>query len=169
MNRTTKHLAGLGLGGGLLVVAVAKLGTGHPPVAPPSATAAVPVSALKPSPALAAATATPELSVNIPPLPANATNVPDEDLLKLSASVDLANALDRSIDKERWARVMPVAEKLVQGPCDCEQRNWLNHFIAMGEAARNGADEEYRQLAGLLVKLARNDKQLADDPTHSLR
>ena len=107
--------------------------------------------------------------MDIPPLPANAANVPDEDLLRLSASVGLANAPDRSIDKERWARVMPVAEKLVQGPCDCEQRNWLNHFIAMGEAARNGADEQYYQLAGLMVKLARNDQQLADDPTRSLR
>ncbi len=105
-----------------------------------------------------------EEPIVIPPLPANAASVPDADLLKLSAMVNLPNADERHIDKNQWAAAVPIAEQLVQGPCDCEQRNWLNHFIEMGNDASPGSDDAYYKLAVLMRKMARNDQQLARDP-----
>ena len=110
-----------------------------------------------------------EEPIVIPPLPANATSVPDADLLKLSAMVNLPNAEERRIDKEQWGRALPIARQLVQGPCDCEQRNWLNHYIEMGENALAGSNDAYFKLAILMQKMARNDKQLADDPGRIMR
>lgn len=105
----------------------------------------------------------------IPPLPADATFVPDADLLKLSALVNLPNAEERHIDKDQWGRALPIAQKLVQGPCDCEQRNWLVHFIEMGNNALAGSDDDYYRLAGAMRKMARNDKQLENDPAYFAR
>ena len=94
----------------------------------------------------------------IAPLPANATSIPDEDLLRLAGMVDLAGASDHRPDKVRWTQALAAAEKLQAGPCDCEQRNWLNHFVEMGNYALSGADEGYAQSARLMATLGRNDR-----------
>ncbi len=110
-----------------------------------------------------------EEPIVIPPLPANAVSVPDADLLKLSAMVNLPNADERRINKEQWALAVPIAKQLVQGPCDCEQRNWLNHYIELGNDALTGSDDAYYNLAVLMHKMARNDRQLADNPGRIVR
>ena len=94
----------------------------------------------------------------IAPLPANATAVPDEDLLKLSGMVRLANARYARPDKARWNLAIPIAQQLLTGPCDCEQRNWLNHFVAMGNDAIANSDNRYHEEAQLLATLGRNDQ-----------
>ena len=72
--------------------------------------------------------------------------------------VDLANAADRPPDKEKWQQALVIADKLQQGPCDCEQRNWLHHFIETGNSALT-APADYAENVQLMLKLARNDKQ----------
>ena len=95
----------------------------------------------------------------IAPLPANAASIPDEDLLKLSAMIDLASARDRDPDKKRWAQALPIAQMLLQGPCDCEQRNWLNHFVEAGNDALTDATDRFHEHVWLVSNLARNDSQ----------
>ena len=51
-----------------------------------------------------------------------------------------------------------MAQKFSVGLCDCEQRNWLNHFIEMGNAALANADDDYCVDADLMAILGRNDK-----------
>lgn len=131
---------------------------------PPSATPLVAPVAPAASPATSAVEQAANEEPAVPPLPANATHVPDEYLLKLANMVRLTNADEHLIDKERWGRALPIAERLVQAPCDCEQRNWLNHFISMGNDALAGMDEDYYRTAVLMQKMARNDQQLADHP-----
>ena len=125
------------------------------PVQPPSATGT-------PSPASAGVAevtaATPEPAITIPPLPANAVSVPDEDLLRLSAMVDLANAADRPPDKAGWQQALLIADRLQQGPCDCEQRNWLHHFVETGNSALT-ASADYAENVQVMLTLARNDQQ----------
>ena len=131
---------------------------------PPLLAASAPVDPV-PEPGAAPSSDRHESDENVvPPLPVGATKVPDGHLLKLSAMVNLTNAEERHIDKDQWSRAVPIARRLVQGPCDCEQRNWLNHFIAMGDSALAGSDADYYKLAGLMRKMARNDQQLAAHP-----
>ena len=99
-----------------------------------------------------------DVSQLIAPLPANATAVPDEDLLKLAGLVRLANARYARPDKARWSQAIPIAQQLLAGPCDCEQRNWLNHFVAMGNDAVANSDAQYHEEAQLLATLGRNDE-----------
>jgi hypothetical protein len=95
----------------------------------------------------------------IPPLPANATSIPDEDLLKLSAMVDLADAATHRPDKERWKQAISISQKLMEGPCDCEQRNWLTRFVEMGNFALSDSESEYRGYATMMATMGRNDNQ----------
>ena len=149
----------------LAVVAVALSGLGR---GPRGAAQALPASTqtqtlrneASPVPPLASAASTDSLDVPqaIAPLPANATAVPDEDLLKLSGMVRLANARYARPDKARWSQAVPIAQQLLTGPCDCEQRNWLNHFIAMGNDAIANSDNQYHEEAQLLATLGRNDQ-----------
>ncbi len=96
---------------------------------------------------------------SLPPLSPKAASVPDKYLLNLSARVDLPHAGLRPPDKARWSRSIRVAEQLLQGPCDCAQRNWLNHFVAAGNLALTGSVADYQKELALLVTLARNDSQ----------
>ena len=105
-------------------------------------------------------TINPPLTVaSIAPLPANATSVPDSYLLQLSTLVDLDNARDQRPNKNRWMQAIPAAGKLLEGPCDCEQRNWLTHFVEMGNFALSNSDNEYHELAALMTGLGRNNNQ----------
>ena len=111
-----------------------------------------------PSIAQATPALAPALTVSpIPPLPVNATSVPDEYFLKLAAMVDLAGAKDHRPDKKHWEQALAIAQNLSGGPCDCEQRNWLNHFMEMGNYALSDADQDYYQSAQLMATLGRND------------
>ena len=123
----------------------------------PAQTRAIP-NGRNPGSAPVAALDAADIPQTIAPLPANATVVPDEDLLKLSGLVRLANARYAHPDKERWSRAIPVAQQLLAGPCDCEQRNWLNHFVAMGNDAITNLDQQYHEEAQLLATLGRNDQ-----------
>ena len=104
-----------------------------------------------------APSAAPEALETIAPLPPNATSVPDEDLLKLSGMVELGSAQYDRPDKARWSQALPIASKLLHGPCDCEQRNWLNHFVGLGNEALSDANGQYYQDAKIMATLGRND------------
>ena len=95
---------------------------------------------------------------SIPALPANATSVPDDNILTLARFVDLPNSAEHHPDKKRWSQAITAAEKLAQGPCDCAQRNWLTHFIEMGNFALSDSESDYRESAKLMATLGRNDE-----------
>ena len=95
----------------------------------------------------------------LPPLPSDATSIPDVYLVHLSAMVDLSQAGVHRPDKSRWQRAIPVAEQLIRGPCDCAQRNWLTRFIEMGNFALSNSETEYYDYATLLAGLGRNDEE----------
>jgi hypothetical protein len=104
-------------------------------------------------------TRSPENVPPIAPLPSDAPSVPDACLLNLAAMVDLSQAGTHRPDKNRWRQAIPVAEKLIQGPCDCAQRVWLTRFIEMGNFALENSENEYYEHATLLASLGRNDDQ----------
>ncbi|MBA3961906.1 MAG: hypothetical protein H0X40_08400 [Chthoniobacterales bacterium] len=154
----------------LLIGGVAFLRSPRPAVAPKSAAEISPqipaasaqaaiVRQSAAAPAQAAPVETTLVAESLPPLSPKATSVPDKYLLNLSSTVDLPHAGLRPPDKARWAQSIRVAEQLLQGPCDCEQRNWLNHFVAAGNLALTGSVEDYQKELALLVTLARNDSQ----------
>jgi hypothetical protein len=95
----------------------------------------------------------------INPLPANATYIPDEKLLQLSLMVNLAVAKDQAPDKNLWKEIMPAAQKLMDGPCDCAQKVWLKHFLEMGDFALSNSLDQYHETAKLMTTLGRNDEQ----------
>ena len=167
MHTTAKYLAGTI---GIVVCAIAVFATRHftPDTALTQVQAqtvpATPIPLAEPVAVQPVALTVSEDANVIPSLPADATSVPDVDLLKLSTMVNLTNAEERHIDKEPWSRAVPIAQKLAQGPCDCEQRNWLVQFIQMGNDALAGSNDDYYRLATVMRKTARNDKQLANDP-----
>ena len=92
-------------------------------------------------------------------LPPNATAVPDDALLQLASLVNLPDATTQPPDKARWEQAVPAASKLMDGPCDCDQRNWLKHFVAMGNDALAGSSTDYVQDAQLMSTLRRYDTQ----------
>jgi len=92
-----------------------------------------------------------------PPVP---VPVLDSDLVKLAAAVKLGAANTGDVSKEVWARETPIAEKLLQGLCDCDQRNWLNHFVKTGHEAISGS-ENYYQSVQLLATLRRSNQELS--------
>ncbi len=82
----------------------------------------------------------------------------DSDLKTLGAMVDLGNAAKETPNKEHWTRAIAVAQTLLNGPCDCEQRNWLTHFVDTGNAALADSPDYYK-LAQVLPTLALNDQR----------
>ena len=176
MRKTTKFLvtaAVVVLCAAALLAARQRVSTTVPTPRSPSvqtqaaATPPVPLGAGTPSQAVTLSAS--DEANTISSLPPDATSVPDAALLKLSTMVNLPNAEERRIDKEQWNRALPIAQKLVQGPCDCEQRNWLNQFIRMGNDALTEDHEDYFRLAAVMRKTARNDQQLVSDPAFFAR
>jgi hypothetical protein len=106
------------------------------------------------------------ITVAAPPssLQAAPITVLNSDLDRLAAAVKLGEANTGDVSKETWARQVPVAEKLLQGLCDCDQRNWLKHFVKTGNDALSGS-EDYYQSIQLLAKLRRSDQDLTADQT----
>ena len=93
------------------------------------------------------------------PAPGDTAMVSDQALLRLSGMVNLANAMNEPPNEAEWQQALPIAEKLLVSPCDCAQRNWLNHFVAMGNHALHGSEDEYKKSAQLIVTLGRNNDQ----------
>jgi hypothetical protein len=78
--------------------------------------------------------------------------VQDSDLQKLVTAIDFKSGPSSDLVKAQWAKELLVANHLVHGVCDCEQRNWLNHFIETGNYAVAGSpayDHSVRVLASL--------------------
>ncbi len=86
--------------------------------------------------------------------------VPDSALQKLAAGVHLNASNANGMNKDLWAQQVPLAQKLVQGMCDCEQRNWLNQFIATGNFALADDAANYYPSLNNLVGLPRSDAEL---------
>ena len=87
-----------------------------------------------------------------------ANAVSTTDLSNLAAAVHLKNASLAGIDKDQWKTSLPKAQKLLQGACDCEERNWLNHFVEAGNQALAG-DKAYEASAKFLLTLPKNDEE----------
>jgi len=87
---------------------------------------------------------------------ANAVNASDLD--NLAAQVHLKNASLADVDKSQWKKALVKAQQLLQGACDCEERNWLNHFVETGNDALAGS-QEFQDSAKLLVSLPKNDEE----------
>jgi hypothetical protein len=101
----------------------------------------------------------PAQQVAIAPIPPGATSIPDQDLILLSEMVGLPAARDTAPDKTQWRKAIAIADKLLQGPCDCGQRNWLTHFVETGNYALSDAKDQFHASAEVVASLARNDKQ----------
>lgn len=134
------------------------LAPARPPARQEQAAPTAIATAATPAPP-AAPSIPPVVTVTFAPLPADATVIPDDYLLKLSGMVNLANARDETPDKAQWRQATTVAEHLQAGPCDCEQRNWLHHFVEMGTAVESDDKFRYYELADLMRTLGRNDAQ----------
>ncbi len=83
----------------------------------------------------------------------------DSDLAKLADAVKLGKTNTGDVSKNVWAAETPVAQRLLKGMCDCDQRNWLNHFVKTGQEAVSGS-EDYYQSVQVLATLRRNDQEL---------
>ncbi len=92
---------------------------------------------------------------------ANAVGV--SDLRELAAMVHLSDASATGADsndrnKARWGAALPKAQRLLQGACDCETRNWLNNFVQTGNYALSDS-KEYESSVKFLVSLPKNDDE----------
>jgi hypothetical protein len=171
MTKMEKCVAGLGVCiSGLLVFAIGAFngaGGTAPKTTAQSASAPRPATSLQnQSPGFGQGqaqsdpkTASRAVPTQIDPLPANATFIPDGNLQQLSMMVNLASAVNQQPDKTRWTEAVTVAQKLLNGPCDCAQRVWLKHFVEMGNYALSDSTDQYRDTAKLMATLGRNDTE----------
>jgi hypothetical protein len=81
------------------------------------------------------------------------------DLDALADGAKLDSGSLHHMDKAAWAKELPVAEQMLQGMCDCEERNWLNHFIETAKEALAGSSDYYKSVA-TLDQLPRDDQEL---------
>ena len=107
------------------------------------------------------------METQTPPRPADeplfvqplANSVRTADLDNLAARVHLKNASLADVDKNQWKIALVRAQQFLQGgACDCEERNWLNHFVETGNQALSGA-KEYQDSAKFLAALPKNDEE----------
>ena len=61
--------------------------------------------------------------------------------------------------KQVWAAELPIAQSLLQRPCDCDQRNWLKHYVKTAQDALLGS-EDYVPSIQLLATLRRSNQDL---------
>lgn len=125
------------------------------PPASPSPTSAV-QTLDQPAPVIALTSSVVSSQVSHGSLPI----VHDSDLAQLASEVKLGQANTGDVGKDVWARETPVAQKLLQGLCDCDQRNWLKHFVQTGNQALTGS-EEYYQSVQLLATLRRSNNEVS--------
>jgi len=79
------------------------------------------------------------------------------DIEQLADAVKLGQPAGGDVSKAVWAQETPIAQKMLQGECDCDQRNWLNHFVKTGNYAMTGS-EDYFQSVQLLSQLRRGNQ-----------
>jgi hypothetical protein len=85
--------------------------------------------------------------------------VQDSDIAQLADAVKLGRTNSGAVSKEVWVRETPIAQRLLNGLCDCDQRNWLKHFVQTGNEAINGS-ENYYQSVQLLATLRRSNADI---------
>lgn len=85
--------------------------------------------------------------------------VNDADLLQLADSIQLGSPSSGRVGKEVWRRQIPVAQKLLRGMCDCDQRNWLKHFVETGQDAVSDS-AHFGESIQLLASLRRKNQSL---------
>lgn len=90
---------------------------------------------------------------------AGSRKVAAADLNNLADSIKLDNGALENMDQSEWARELPIAEQMLQGICDCEQRNWLRRFVETANDALAGSNEYYKSVQ-ILDSLPRNDAEL---------
>jgi hypothetical protein len=92
------------------------------------------------------------------------TLIEEKDLNALADAVDLEkDIVQGDFRKDKWARALPVAERMVNGPSDCAQRNWLTRFIEAGKAAMDGSPDYYEKVQ-LVATLHRSNQELTSAP-----
>jgi hypothetical protein len=94
-----------------------------------------------------------------PPVASAGTVVGMDDINRLASAVHLGDA-SAGVSKDVWATQLPVAQRLLDGMCDCDQRNWLNHFVQAGQEAVAGSQHYYQSIQ-VLAKLRRGNSDLA--------
>jgi hypothetical protein len=169
----TRFLVGIGVAFALVFIGGVAAVVGVNSVADrPSVIDVSPVPSSAPEPAIAPAPAVADSLAALPnpaaasqPIPAQATGpltpqpVLDADLAQLAAAVKLGASSTGDVTKDVWAREVPVAQNLLKGMCDCDQRNWLKHFVETGQEAISGSDH-YPESVALLTKLRRGNNDL---------
>jgi hypothetical protein len=80
------------------------------------------------------------------------------ELKNLALQVNLTNIKASASDKEQWQKAIPKAQELLSGACDCEQRNWLTHFVEAGNDAVSG-DNQFEDTAKFLATLPHDDSE----------
>jgi hypothetical protein len=102
-----------------------------------------------------------------PFVPVNANGpvtVERSDINQLALAVKLGSS--DSVGKDVWARETAIAVKLQKDMCDCDQRNWLNHFVEAGQEEASGSPR-FAETLKLLTTLRKDDSDLAQTPpTH---
>jgi hypothetical protein len=121
--------------------------------APVPAAQDIPISL--PNPGAVAANSPPAAPVG----PAVPYTVLDSDLANLAAAVKLSSTSTGDVGKDVWAREVPVAQRLLTGMCDCDQRNWLKHFVETGQEAISGSNH-FPESVQLLAQLRRGNNEL---------
>ncbi len=81
------------------------------------------------------------------------------DLRGLARTVSLKQAAGSGdINKAAWQQALPKAQQLLGGACDCEQRNWLIHFVETANFAVSG-DPQFAESAKFLATMPKNDDE----------
>jgi len=135
------------------VTSVPAVKQGAPSVVSAPVTAiATPVSL--PNPAAAAAPV-----AGAAPAGSTGYTVLDSDLANLAAAVKLGATSTGDVTRDVWVRELPIAQNLQKGMCDCDQRNWLKHFVETAQEAISGSNH-YPASVQLLAQLRRGNNVL---------
>lgn len=92
-------------------------------------------------------------------LPASGVQVTPAEQENLAQMVGLSENASQPFNKEKWEKAIPIAEKLLAQSADCEQRNWLTQFVAVGKLAMEESPD-FRQYAPMLATMYRDKNEL---------
>jgi hypothetical protein len=134
------------------------------PPARPAGSASVADSAPAPAPLAASVDVRPWPAAGATPASAAAVavTVDDSDLAALAAAVKLGASSTGDVSRDVWAQQLPVAQRLLKGMCDCDQRNWLVHFVQAGQEALSGSSH-FPESIQLLTTLRRGNHDLSSN------
>jgi hypothetical protein len=91
--------------------------------------------------------------------PSSGIQVTPADQEKLAQMVELSDKPNQSFNKEKWTKAIPIAQKLADQSADCEQRNWLNQFVAVGNMGLEGSPD-FQKYAPVLATMYRDNMEL---------